>query len=201
MTSDIQRRSLLRGSLVLEPRAFSLPAQHPRPKPGRPRHRRCRPRRPRASPTREASSGRPAVARSYGPNGTHFPDDLPWMGEAAPLELIAECSWADIESAVRGLDAATVAEGVVIRVKPGTLTGNGSGSSSQPVLASVGDPVVDSERAHLSPRGLQQRHPGRDRRAAGPVRPAVAVRTGQPRNPRDDCSVPRCRSGGVGSTV
>ena len=42
---------------------------------------------------------------------------------------------------MQGLDAATVAEGVVIRVKPGTLPGNGSGSSSPPVLAGVGDPA------------------------------------------------------------
>ncbi|MET0781288.1 MAG: hypothetical protein ABWZ16_07200 [Microbacterium sp.] len=140
MTPAFDRRSMLRGSLTLAAAglltacaADETPESSATPSPTATTPS------PTPTPGRVESSGRPVMASSYGANGTHYPDDLPWLGEAAALELIAECSWADIESAVRGLDAATVTEGVVIRVKPGTLTGNGSGSSSQPVLASVGD--------------------------------------------------------------
>ena len=141
MTSGFDRRSLLRGSLTLAaagaltacaPVAPDTPAT-PSPTATAPS--------PTPTPGWAKSSARPLMESSYGPNGTHYPDELPWLGEAAALELIAECSWADIERLVRGLDAATVADGVVIRVKPGTLPGNGSGSSSPPVLASVGDPA------------------------------------------------------------
>ncbi|MET0830117.1 MAG: hypothetical protein ABWY26_11385 [Microbacterium sp.] len=138
MTSEFDRRSLLRGSLILgaasvlascasSPDSSATPtptADTPTPTP---------------TPTPRSSSVRPAAAASYGANGTHYPDDLPWLGDAAPVELVAECDWTDIARVVRGLDAADVAEGVVIRVKPGTLPGGGDGSSSPPVLAGIGD--------------------------------------------------------------
>lgn len=141
MTSDIQRRSLLRGSFILGAAGVLTACAAPAPEDRPTATPTAQAPSPTPSPTREASSARPAAARSYGPNGTHYPAELPWLGEQAPLELVAECDWTDIARQVQGLDAAAVAEGVIIRVKPGTLPGNGSGSSSSPVLAGVGDPT------------------------------------------------------------
>lgn len=92
-----------------------------------------------ATPTRAASSGRPAVRASYGVNGTHFPPDTPWPGEQVANELVAECDWGDIARLVQGLNAAQVAEGAIIRVKPGTLPGGGATSSAPAVLTKVGN--------------------------------------------------------------
>lgn len=96
---------------------------------------------PSASPTPSSDSGRPTVTQSYGPNGTHFPDDVPWMGDTAETELVAECDWADIGEHISTLTAAQVLAGAVIRVRPGTLYGDGSGTSSPPMLAELGDPA------------------------------------------------------------
>ena len=134
MPADINRRSLFRGSLILATAgvlASCSVAPTPRASPSLPAVE---------TPTPVPSASlRPAASRSYGPNGTHYPDDLPWLGDAAPLELVAECDWMDIARKVQALDAPTVAAGVVIRVKPGTLPGGGSGSSSRPVLSGVGN--------------------------------------------------------------
>ena len=132
---------MLRGSLILAT-AGVLTACAPGSPSGSPT-RTPSPESPSPTPTPAGwaeSSRRPSTETSYGPNGTHYPADLPWLGEAAAVEMVAECAWTDIERIVQGLDAATVAEGVVIRVKPGTLPGNGAGSSAPPVLAGVGDP-------------------------------------------------------------
>ena len=140
MTSGFDRRAVLRGSLTLAAAGLltacapaASPTASPTPEAPTPT--------PTPTPGWTTRSPRPSGATSYGPNGTHYPDELPWLGEAAAVELIAECSWTDIEQIVRGLDAATVAGGVVIRIKPGTLPGNGSGSSSPAVLTGVGDPT------------------------------------------------------------
>ena len=85
-----------------------------------------------------AAAARPATATAYGPNGTHYPADLPWVGESAPFEIVVNCDWASIAAAIKSLTPARVAQGVAIRVKPGTLPGGGAGSSSKAVLAGVG---------------------------------------------------------------
>lgn len=86
-----------------------------------------------------ATSARPETARSFGPNSTHYPEDLPWLGERAGTELVAECDWDDIAQKIAGLSPDDVAAGAVIRVKAGTLVGGGSGSSAPAVLANLGD--------------------------------------------------------------
>jgi hypothetical protein len=100
---------------------------------------------PPSSPTSTSSrppvvsSARPAARPSYGLNGTHFPEDTPWPGEEAAHELVAECDWVDIARKVSGLSSAEVAAGAVVRVKPGTLPGGGSKSSSPVALGNVGN--------------------------------------------------------------
>lgn len=94
---------------------------------------------PTATPDPGAGSPGPsAAAPSYGPNGTHFPTDAPWLGEEAATELEVDADWGAIADAVSGLSAAAVASGAAIRVRPGTLTGGGFGSSRPPVLAGLG---------------------------------------------------------------
>lgn len=82
----------------------------------------------------------PAAVASFGPNGTHYPSALPWLGDTAATELVVDADWGAIRSAIESLSAAAVAAGVAIRVKPGTLKGRGSGSSREPVLGGLGSP-------------------------------------------------------------
>lgn len=122
MMNDIDRRSLLRGGIAAATVAaagWAAPA-----------------------PAAAAPLGlpRPRLATSFGPNGTHFPMDAPWLGARATTEIEVAADWTAIANAVRSLRAAQVAGGAVIRVRPGTLPGAGAGSSSPSVLSSVGDP-------------------------------------------------------------
>lgn len=82
---------------------------------------------------------RPAVVRSFGPNGTHWPAHTPWIGAVAPHTIDVDCTWAAIGAAIRAVTAEQAAAGVHIRVRPGTLPGNGSSSGSTPVLRGMGD--------------------------------------------------------------
>ncbi|MDS0244205.1 hypothetical protein [Microbacterium aurantiacum] len=143
MGRAVTRRTLISGSLAAmtgsviaacspaAPEPTSSPSATPSPSPTPTGNGAAPP-----APT----SARPATVRSYGPNGTHFPADLPWPGEQAPTELVVDCDWEEIAESVESLSAADVARGVVVRVLPGTLGGNGSGSSSTPVLSALGDP-------------------------------------------------------------
>lgn len=136
MTSPLSRRRLLQAGVVFglgvvvtacsepgpSPTATTVPTATPDP-----------------SPTTATGSARPETLRSYGPNATHFPPETPWPGDIAANEVVAECDWGAISRRVNGFTAAQVAEGAIVRVKPGQLPGGGSGSSSTPVLANVGD--------------------------------------------------------------
>ncbi|MEV4687278.1 hypothetical protein [Microbacterium sp. LWH3-1.2] len=82
---------------------------------------------------------RPAVVRSFGPNGTHWPAHTPWIGAAAAHTVDVDCTWAAIGAAIRAVTAEQAAAGVHIRVRPGTLPGNGSSSGSTPVLRGMGN--------------------------------------------------------------
>ncbi len=83
---------------------------------------------------------RPAVVRSFGPNGTHWPAHTPWIGAVAPYTVDVDCTWAAIGAAIRAVTAEQAAAGVHIRVRPGTLPGSGSSTSSTPMLRDLGDP-------------------------------------------------------------
>lgn len=78
----------------------------------------------------------PTVVPSYGPNGTHWPSRTPYIGDDVDREVEVDCTWAAIASAI---SAATATAGTArILVRPGTLTGNGAGATSNPVMADVG---------------------------------------------------------------
>ncbi|MCS5736047.1 hypothetical protein [Herbiconiux daphne] len=139
MAAQIDRRVLLKGSFIVAAAgvlaactADEAPSS-PTPSASRP------PATPTPTPEPTRSGGaRPAAAVSFGPNGTHYPAELPWLGEQAATELVAECDWADIAAKIATLDAATTAAGAIIRVKPGVLPGEGSKSSSPAALTEVG---------------------------------------------------------------
>ena len=82
---------------------------------------------------------RPAVERSFGPNGTHWPAHTPWIGAAAAHTVDVDCTWAAIAAAIQAVTTEQAGAGVHIRVRPGTLPGNGSSSGSTPVLRGMGD--------------------------------------------------------------
>jgi hypothetical protein len=92
---------------------------------------------PTPTATRKASAA-PATEASYGPNGTHYPESLQWIGGVAENEIEVACSWAAITSAIRALRPSQWAAGVIVRVRPGVLVGGGAGSSKPPVLSNLG---------------------------------------------------------------
>ena len=141
MSREFDRRTVLQGSFVLIATGFlSSCALGPKASPlgatTAPSSRFST-----ASSTFYPFSHRPEVAKSYGPNGTHYPADVIWMGDVAATEIVANCDWADIGHRISTLTAAQVAAGVAIRVRRGTLNGQGSNSGSPPVLAQLGDPT------------------------------------------------------------
>ena len=138
-STAIGRRAALRwfavsaSGLVLAACAAE-PAARPRPTPTP---------MPTRTPTPTAGaavgSGTPTTQASYGPNGTHYPENLPWLGDTSTHEFVAECNWSSIGQILEELTDEEVAAGAVIRVKPGELPGNGSGSNAGPVLQNVGN--------------------------------------------------------------
>ncbi|MGC5225246.1 hypothetical protein ACPW96_21980 [Micromonospora sp. DT81.3] len=84
------------------------------------------------------ATARPAVIRSFGPNGTHWPAHTPWITDKAPTVVDVTCDWASIARALTAVTAAQAAAGVHIKVRPGILPGLGASSGSKPVLEAVG---------------------------------------------------------------
>ena len=134
-SGNLDRRTFLRGGMLLavgaavtacapmDPRVVVSPTPLP------------------SSPTPLPSgSSRPGTTATFGPNGTHYPEEPPWLGDTAVHELEAECDWVDIGRQLQGLTPQQVAEGVVIRVASGSLPGDGATSSARPALGGFGDP-------------------------------------------------------------
>lgn len=70
--------------------------------------------------------------RSYGPNGTHWPAHTPRTGFRR--DVTVACSWTAIASAIRAVSQAQAGDGVIIRVRPGTLRGD----NARDVLSRLG---------------------------------------------------------------
>ncbi|ATC65411.1 hypothetical protein CMV30_16485 [Nibricoccus aquaticus] len=101
-----------------------------------------------------SSSGVPVEVSSFGPNGTHWPSVLatPFLYDnSVPNIVNVACSWSAISSAISTLTPAQVSAGVLIRVAPGDLPGNGSGSGSTPVLQNLGS-TSWTKRVTIAPR-------------------------------------------------
>lgn len=78
----------------------------------------------------------PGGGASYGPDGTHWPTDTPQAGHVHVVDVAA--SWSAIATAINAVTPTQAAEGVLIRVAPGTLgegtsvIPGGAGSSAWP---------------------------------------------------------------------
>jgi hypothetical protein len=101
-----------------------------------------------------SGSGVPVEVSSFGPNGTHWPSNLPTpflYDTSVPNVIDVACSWSAISTAISGLSSAQVSAGVLVRVAPGDLPGNGSGSTSTPVLQNLGSSSW-TKRVTVAPR-------------------------------------------------
>jgi len=104
--------------------------------------------------TISSGGGAPTPVASFGPNGTHWPDliDTPFMYDYTVTNLVdVACSWSAISSAIAAVTSTQASQGVLIRVAPGTLTGNGAGSTVTPVLQNLGSSTW-SKRITVAPR-------------------------------------------------
>lgn len=133
MESQIPRRSVLALGLaapMLTLAACSSPGSETLPLPTFS---------PPPTPVR-VNTPRPEVARSFGPNGTHYPADQLWLGETAENEIVVGCTWVEISRVIKNLTSSQVEKGVILRVEPGVLVGAGGGSREKPVLNGLGSP-------------------------------------------------------------
>ncbi|MFZ1250213.1 MAG: Ig-like domain-containing protein [Candidatus Microsaccharimonas sp.] len=84
-------------------------------------------------------SGIPTRVTSYGPNGSHYPSRTPWAGSSTwDYDVTVACSWSAISSAINTAATSYPNGKCRIQVMPGTLPGNGAGSTSTPVIQNVG---------------------------------------------------------------
>lgn len=73
---------------------------------------------------------------AVGPDGTHWPDNTPRLGDARVVNV--KPTWAAISAAITA--ESKTSDNVVVCVAPGTIAGgNGAGSSSKGVLQDVGN--------------------------------------------------------------
>lgn len=101
-----------------------------------------------------SASGAPVEVSSFGPNGTHWPSLLPTpflYDTTVPNVVDVACSWSAINTALAAVTSTQAAAGVLIRVAPGDLPGNGSGSSSTPVMQNLGS-TAWTKRVTIAPR-------------------------------------------------
>ncbi|WP_438479229.1 hypothetical protein [Oleiharenicola lentus] len=96
----------------------------------------------------------PTRVASFGPNGTHWPSLLPtpFMYDPSVANIIdVACTWTAIRNAILTVTPEMAAAGVLIRVAPGELPGNGSGATSTPVIQNVGS-ATWTKRVTVAPR-------------------------------------------------
>lgn len=91
---------------------------------------------------------------SFGPNGTHWPSLIPtpFMYDTTVTNIVdVSNSWTAISTAIAAVTPEQAAAGVLIRIAPGTLTGNGAGSGNTPVLQNLGSSSW-TKRITVAPR-------------------------------------------------
>ncbi|MFZ1249862.1 MAG: Ig domain-containing protein [Candidatus Microsaccharimonas sp.] len=100
-----------------------------------------------------ATGNVPTRVESYGPNGSHYPERTKWVGDtsgwASSVEVAA--SWSAIGTAITNATNNFPNGDCLIKVQPGTLPGNGAGSTSNPVLQNIGS-RTRARRIVVAPR-------------------------------------------------
>lgn len=74
----------------------------------------------------------------FGPTGMHWPSRTPRPYDAFDASVECECSWDAIAEAITAVDAAAPDGAARVLVRPGTLPGDGAGSTSEAVLQGIG---------------------------------------------------------------
>ncbi|WP_438479250.1 hypothetical protein [Oleiharenicola lentus] len=101
-----------------------------------------------------SATGAPVEVASFGPNGTHWPSRIPtpFLYDTSVTNIVdVACTWSAISSAISAVTSTQAAAGVLIRVAPGTLTGNGAGAGNAAVLQNLGS-TSWSKRVTVAPR-------------------------------------------------
>ncbi len=80
----------------------------------------------------------PDAGDLFGPTGQHWPTRTPRPYDAFDASVECECSWEAIAEAIAAVDAAAPDGAARVLVRPGTLPGNGAGSTSEAVLEGIG---------------------------------------------------------------
>ena len=96
----------------------------------------------------------PVRVASYGANGTHWPSLIPTpflYDDTVPNIINVACTWRAISNAIISVTPAQAAAGLLIRVAPGTLAGNGAGAGNAAVLKNIGSSSW-SQRITVCPR-------------------------------------------------
>jgi len=97
----------------------------------------------------------PTEIESYGPNGTHWPSQLPTPfmyddGTQGNVVNVA-CTWAAIKTALDAVtDTQANVDGTLILVADGNLAGNGEGSASSSVISGTGS-AAWTQRVTVAP--------------------------------------------------
>lgn len=86
----------------------------------------------------QSASAATVMSTRFGPDGSHWPSRTPRPTDAFDRTIECDCTWAAIANAISSLRTVAPNGNVRILVRPGTLAGNGAGSSSKPVLQGVG---------------------------------------------------------------
>lgn len=87
------------------------------------------------NPNPGGSAGRVA---SYGANGSHWPSRTARPGDNFTSSVEVNCDWISISQAIQDAAARFPGGNCEVVVRPGTLGGNGAGSTSTPVLQNIG---------------------------------------------------------------
>lgn len=99
--------------------------------------------------TRTTDRRLPPRVPSYGPNGTHWQPDTPWMHDSTVASVEVDCTWSAIKAALLAVTAEQAAAGFRILVRPGTLNG---GSSNSTVTISGAGSAAWVRRVLVRPR-------------------------------------------------
>lgn len=78
------------------------------------------------------------VPAAFGPTGAHWPTRTPLKTDTFEFSIDVDPTWKAIADGIAKANAAGATKNAVVRVRPGTLPGNGAGSSSTPMLANIG---------------------------------------------------------------
>lgn len=106
------------------------------------------------APSAAPGGAAPERTASFGPNGTHWPSLIPtpfMYDSTVPYIVEVAASWTAIRTAIAAVTPEQAAEGVLILVAPGNLTGNGAGAGNTPVLENLGSSAW-TRRITVAPR-------------------------------------------------